>query len=251
MLIAATVCPHPPLLVPAATGRQATGRQASGRPGDPPATADDELAGLRAACRGAVAALRAEQADLIVAVGGGARTAEYPPDAAGSLAAFGVPFTVGQGAPVLPLALTVGRWLLAASPAADGADAATTWWSVSATARARECLELGEKLAALAPRVAMLVLGDGPGRRARDAPGVPDPAADRYDADVTAALGGADCGALAALKPKQDTDLLVAGRPAWQVLAGAAGSEPFEARLDYAAAPFEVSYAVARWRRPH
>ena len=39
------------------------------------------------------------------------------------------------------------------------------------------------------------------------------------------------------------------GRAAWQVLAGAAGQDAFDAELRYRGVPFEVSYAVASWRR--
>ena len=66
------------------------------------------------------------------------------------------------------------------------------------------------------------------------------------------ALGG-DAAALAALDPGADRRLFVAGRAAWQVLAGAAGDEQsrdaFAAELRYRGAPFEVSYVVASWRR--
>ena len=68
---------------------------------------------------------------------------------------------------------------------------------------------------------------------------------------MTAALAAADPGALAALDPRRDEELVVAGRAAWQVLAGAASSGAFAADLRYAAAPFEVSYYVATWVRAH
>ena len=55
MLIAAAVCPHPPLLVPQVTGASGPGARELGR--------------LRAACREAVAALLAVNPDLLVAVG--------------------------------------------------------------------------------------------------------------------------------------------------------------------------------------
>jgi len=102
--------------------------------------------------------------------------------------------------------------------------------------------------------VALLAMGDGPGRRARGVPGGEDPAARRYDDQVAAALAAADPDALAALAASQDRELAVAGRAAWQVLAGAASSAgesagAFVADLRYAAAPFEVSYFVASWRR--
>ena len=241
MLIAVAVCPHPPLLVPEVTGAAGPGA--------------DELRRLRAACREAVAVVRGAAADLLVVVGGAEHTAEYPPAAGGSLRDFAVPFTVGAD-PVLPLSLTIGKWLLAATAMESQKIA---WWGMASGAATADCLNLGEKLAALAPRVALLALGDGPGRRARGVPGAADPGADRYDEQVTAAVAAADPGALAALDPRQDDELFVAGRAAWQVLAGAAAGTVspaaqaggFTARLRYAAAPFEVSYYVATWVRAH
>jgi hypothetical protein len=237
MLIAAAVCPHPPLLIPEATG-------ASG-------AADPELNRLRAACRNAVAALLAEPSDLIVVAGGAERTAEFAPHTPGRLHHFGIPFTVGpetDDPEPLPLSLTIGKWLLAEHGAPPAA-----WWGIASDAPPAECLQLGEKLAALAPRVALLALGDGPARRARAAPHAADPEADRYDQQVAGALAAADPAALAALDPRQDRPLEIAGRAAWQVLAGATGDEQsqdaFDAELRYRGAPFEVSYVVASWRR--
>ncbi len=250
MLISAALCPHPPFLVP----------EASGAPGP----GDAELDRLRAACHAAVATLTAGRPDLIVVVGGATQTAPYPPQATGSLREFGIPFTVGedpQRPPVLPLSLTIGRWLLSSGPLSSGPFSsgpfssgrvqAWTLWGIDTAAPPAECLDLGEKLAALAPRVALLAMGDGPGRRARGVPGAGDPAADRYDDQVAAALAAASPRALAALDPAADDDLFIAGRAAWQVLAGAAGRDDYDAVLSYAAAPFEVSYFVATWHRAH
>ncbi|MGD0065588.1 MAG: hypothetical protein ABSB76_19355 [Streptosporangiaceae bacterium] len=243
MLIAAAVCPHPPLLIPAATGVSGPG--------------DMELERLRAACHAAVAALRAAAPDLIVVAGGAERTGDYPPETPGGLREFGVPAGAGDNddrgsSAVLPLSLTIGKWLLA-RPATDAmtvrSEPPTAWWGIAADAPAGECLELGGKIAALAPRVALLAMGDGPGRRARGAPGARDSAADRYDEEVAAALAAPSPHALAALDPAADGELFIAGRAAWQVLAGAAGQDDFAAALAYAAAPFEVSYFVASWRR--
>jgi len=242
MLTAAAACPHPPLLIPEATGV----------PG-----ADADLGRLRDACDQAVAALLAGRPDLVVVVGTDPKTAramEYPPDAVASLHEFGVPFTAGgppggqDGSAVLPLSLTVGKWLLSRA-AAGPQPRRAAWWGIAADAAPAECLELGAKLAALAPRVALLAMGDGPGRRARGAPGAADPEADRYDDQVAAALAAADPGALAALDPGRDGELFVAGRAAWQVLAGAAGAGPFDAVLRYRGTPYEVTYVVASWRR--
>src|SRR5215472_366907 len=99
MLIAAAVCPHPPLLIPAAIGAAAS---------DPPPA----LGAVRDACEVAVRALTVAGPDLIAVVGGGPAGREYEAGAAGSLGEYGIPVTVGEGEPVLPLSLTVGRWLL-------------------------------------------------------------------------------------------------------------------------------------------
>ncbi len=196
-----------------------------------------------------------------MAVGSAPRTAEYPPQAAASLKEFGVPYPAAVPAPdvpapdvpALPLALTVGRWLLSGAFAA-GASASdnVAYWGIAADAPPADCLGLGGKLAAQASRVGLLILGDGPGRRARNAPGAADPEASAYDGQVAAALAAADHAALAALEPSRDAGLFTAGRPAWQVLAGAAAAATgaaFDAELHYAADPFEVTYFVATWHR--
>lgn len=237
MLIAAAVCPHPPLLIPEATGAPGAGQA--------------ELQRLRAACHQAVAALMGDGPDLIVVVGGDpatGRTAECPPETPGRLHDYGVPFSTGEdhGLPSLPLSLTIGKWLLG-----EHAPARAAWWGIAWDAPPAECLLLGEKLATLAPRVALLAMGDGPARRARAAPHAADAEADRYDSQVAAALAAADSAALAALDPRADRPLDIAGRAAWQVLAGAAGQDTFDAELRYRGTPFEVSYVVASWRRAH
>ena len=236
MLIAAAVCPHPPLLIPEATGV--------------PGAGDAELRRLRAKCRQAVAAVLAEHPDLIAVAGADPQTrrsAEYPPGAPGSLHDYGVPFAVGDDGArkPLPLSLTIGKWLLSQQQAPRA-----VWWGIARGAPPGHCLRLGEKLAALAPRVALLAMGDGPARRARAAPDAGDPEADRYDEQVAGALAAADSLALANLDPGLDRPLEVAGRPAWQVLAGAAGQQAFIGQLRYRGAPFEVTYLVASWRRP-
>ena len=150
MLIAAAVCPHPPLLIPEATGA--------------PGAGDTELARLRAACHQAVAALLTERPDLIAVVGGDLKTgptAEYPPQTPGRLHDYGIPFTVGadHGPSSLPLSLTIGKWLVAEHGAPPAA-----WWGIASDAPPARCMQLGRKLAALAPRVAGLPGLGGAGR---------------------------------------------------------------------------------------
>jgi hypothetical protein len=244
MLIAGAVCPHPPLLIPAALGSAAS---------DPPA----ELRKVSDAAARAVAGLAAARPDLIVVAGGGAAEREYGADASGGLHAFGVGVTVGAGEPVLPLSLTVGRWLLERGGILDrdgkpagAAGPPVVFQEVARSAAAGDCLKLGRILADRAPRVALLAMGDACARPAREAPGVPDPDAQDYDEEVAEALAAADARWLARLDPALDEELVVAGRAAWQVLAGAAGGRSMDGRLLCMAAPYGVTYLVASWEGP-
>jgi hypothetical protein len=261
MLIAAAVCPHPPLLIPAAIGAAA---------GDPPPA----LCAVGDACDVAVRALAAAEPDLIAVVGGGPAGCEYGAGAAGSLGGYGVPVTVGEGEPVLPLSLTVGRWLLGHAgigagpdgqrrgheqegheqegcdrPGHDrrGCEPQVLLQAVGERAPARDCLTLGAAIAGRAPRVALLAMGDASARRARDTPGAPDPQAQDYDDEVAEALAAADARWLSRLDPALDRELMVAGRAAWQVLAGAAAGTRMCGRLLCMANPYGVTYLVASW----
>ncbi len=255
MLVAAAVCPHPPLLIPEATGL----------------AADDGLGELRAACAAAVDALLAAEPGLLVLVGGAGRTERFPPSAVGSLQQYGIPVVIGAGQhrpggttpqdppgqhrpgwttpqdppgqPVLPESLTIGSWLVSNSAATAVPE--VSYQAVSRSLRPAGCLALGARLAAAADRVGMLVLGDATAIRATGVPGAVHQAADCYDSRVAAALAAADTRALAALPPDLDDELLVAGRAAWQVLAGAVAGQPFSASLRYRAAPLGVCYLVA------
>jgi hypothetical protein len=260
MLIGAAVCPHPPLLIPAAIGAAAGGR--------PPA-----LRAVGDACDVAVRALAESEPDLIAVVGAGSADREYEAGAAGSLGEFGVPVTVGEGEPVLPLSLTVGRWLLdqaGAGPGAGGRERGrrergphgegppgggprnrgprVLLQAVDRRAPAGDCLKLGAAIAERAPRVALLAMGDASARRARGIEGAPDPEAQDYDDEVAEALAAADARWLGRLDPALDDELMVAGRPAWQVLAGAATSTRMCGRLRCMASPYGVTYLVASWQ---
>ncbi|HEY7146312.1 MAG TPA: hypothetical protein VH637_18885 [Streptosporangiaceae bacterium] len=253
MLVAAAVCPHPPLLIPQALGAAGApgggpGQDEQAGPGGPLAV----LARVRAACFAAVAGLIEAGPDLIMVAGGADRTASYPAAAAGSLRDFGIAFGTGTGDPVLPLSLTVGAWLVRTSlgrhPA--GRPPGLALQAVASDTPAAGCARLGQRLALAADRVALLAMGDASARKAAGVHGAPDPQAERYDAAVAAALAAADTAALAGLDPALDAELAVAGRAAWQVLAGAAAGGRASGRLRCAAAPFDVSYLVASWECP-
>src|SRR5690242_4309525 len=158
-LVAAAVCPSPPLLVP---------ELAAGAAG--------ELAQLRDACDEAVAGLWAAGPDLVAVVGAGADTGELPAPYGGSFAPWGVPVAVGDPAGTLPLGPLLGLWLLARQPAAAPVRA----WAVAPAAAPADCTALGREIAAARgarhgqPRVAMLVVGDGAACHGPKAPGYDD-----------------------------------------------------------------------------
>jgi hypothetical protein len=229
VLVAAAVCPHPPLLVPG------VGAGASG-----------ELDGLRAACDAAVDDLVAAAPDVVVVVGGADAVGPAPDGAWGSLAAYGVrvPVGSGEGTPTLPLALTLGRWLLDRR----SVTLPIVLFGVEPDTATDRCLALGEALTDRAGRVALLVMGDGSARRSVKGPGYLDPDAEPFDAAVAAALAAADGAVLAALDPERAARLLAAGRAPWQVLAGAALGGTWTGAVTWSGAPYGVTYLVATWR---
>lgn len=240
-LVAAAVCPHPPLLVPEVAGAAA-----------------GELDDLRAACDLAVRRLLAADPDAVVLLGVGPSTGSIRPPATGSLQPWGVdldvPLVPGQpdrGA-VLPLSLTVGAWLLARH-AARLAVAAAPVSAVQVTADAGpvEVAALAEQVAAAGDRVALLVLGDGSACRGEKAPGYDDKRALPYDKRVAAALAEADLDVLRDLDTDLSARLRVAGRASWQVLAEAARSSGggWRGELLHDSAPYGVAYFVASWER--
>jgi hypothetical protein len=253
VLVAAAVCPHPPLLVPGVDSK-ATGET------------DD----LRAAAAAAVQALVDAAPDLLVVVGAAPHVGPCDPQARGSLAPYGVDLPVGPGTgeATLPLSLTIALWLL--EQHAPGVP--RLLFGVHPATEPDRCATLGATLANRATRVAMLVMGDGSARRSLKGPGYLDARAEAFDDAVAAALAAVEPQALHDLDPVLAEDLLVAGRAPWQVLAGAAEAGAAEARdaeardaeardaeardaeapkltgdLRYAAAPYGVCYFVATW----
>lgn len=239
MLVAAAVCPQPPLLVPQAMGQAGNGVGEAG----PGADIDAEIRRLRQACLAAVTGLGNAAPELLIVVGGGGETRSLPGSAAGSLAGHGVPFRTGDGPPVLPLSLTVGAWLARSCLPAVAAG----YQEIAPLAPLAERLELGARLAERAGRVALLAMGDGSARKALGV--TDDPDADRFDDDAARALAAADAAALAGLEPARAAEVRSAGLAAWQVLAGAAGGD-LRGKLSYRGAPLAVTYFVASWTRP-
>lgn len=234
MLVAAAVCPAPPLLVPEVAAGAAA-----------------ELGDARTACSDALAVLAASRPDLLVVVGAADRDhfGPYPQGARGTFRGFGVEGGVqlgegDEGPRLLPPSLAVGAWLLA--HARWGA-APVEGLGVGEPLDTAGCLVAGRELAARDARVALLVMGDGSACRTLKAPGYLDERAAAFDAAAGRALGAADTAALAALDAGLAAELQAAGRAPWQVLAGAAEGAGLDGRLLYEDAPYGVGYFVAAW----
>ncbi|WP_413801755.1 class III extradiol dioxygenase subunit B-like domain-containing protein [Streptomyces iranensis] len=257
MLIAAAVCPCPPLLVPEVA-----------------AGAAPELDRLRAECFEGIHALAAARPERLIVVGPADRAGRGPhaQGAAGSFRGFGVEVDVRLAAPVperraapvtedgapggkdapdggssrsLPTSLAVGAWLLEHA----GWDPAVPveGLGVGEPLAAERCIEVGRELAGRAERVALLVMGDGTACRTLKAPGYLDERAAAFDAEVARALAAADTGALAALDEELAYELKAAGRAPLQVLAGAGAGARLKGELRYDEAPYGVGYFVASW----
>ncbi|KJY28672.1 class III extradiol dioxygenase subunit B-like domain-containing protein [Streptomyces katrae] len=234
MLVAAAVCPAPPLLVPEVAAGAAA-----------------ELDEARTACSDALAVLAASRPDVLVVVGSAdaEHQGPYPQGSRGGFHGYGVDAEVRlgegeEGPRPLPASLAVGAWLL--GRARWGA-APVEGLAVAASLETGRCLETGRELAAADERVALLVMGDGSACRTLKAPGYLDERAAAFDAAAGRALGSADTDALAALDPVLAAELQAAGRAPWQVLAGAAEGAGLGGRLLYEDAPYGVGYFVAAW----
>ncbi|WP_236710868.1 hypothetical protein, partial [Streptomyces sp. 150FB] len=222
MLVAAAVCPCPPLLVPAVA-----------------AGAAPELDAARAACADALGVLAAARPDRLIVVGPAGENARGPhlEGAVGSFRGFGADVDVVLGgraaggqerkaaapevspAASLPASLAVGAWLLehvhwSAAPVGG--------LGVGEPLAAERCVRSGQQLAGRPERLALLIMGDASACRTVKAPGYLDERAAGFDAEVARALGAADVAALKALDAELAYELKAAGRAPWQVLAGAA-----------------------------
>lgn len=226
MLIAAALVPTPPLLVP---------EVAAG------SSSDDEP--LREASDAAIEKVLAVAPEGVIVLGCAPVTGLT--DGGWDWRGFGVALPDPAPARRLPLTLAIGGWLLDRQPTPPP----RRYVGVTTELATHDCAELGRRYAASAERVAFVVCGDGTARRSEKAPGHYDPAAEPWDAAVTAALGAADTEALLRLDAGTANTLLAAGRAPWQMLAGAASGGTWNADLTYVGAPYGVSYTVGTWLR--
>ncbi|WP_372345235.1 class III extradiol dioxygenase subunit B-like domain-containing protein [Streptomyces sp. KL116D] len=239
MLVAAAVCPCPPLLVPEVA-----------------AGAAPELDAARAACDEAIGAMLAAGPDLVWIIGEGTRPGVHRPGARGSFRPFGVDLDVHLGTPAddagtveatLPPSLSVGAWLLARA----GWSGEVRGYEVAGGRSAFDNLDgawrLGDGRTGK-ERVGFLVMGDGTACRTVKAPGYLDERAEDVDARIAEALRTGDPDHyLARLDADLARELKISGRGPWQMLDGAWDKKDTTARLLYEDAPYGVGYFVASW----
>ncbi|HET7398634.1 MAG TPA: hypothetical protein VFJ94_08935 [Intrasporangium sp.] len=230
MLIAAGLCPHPPLLLDGLRGSV------------------DPVPELRAACADVASWVRgrAEEAGArVVVVAGGPRTRSHGPDEPSSAAAF-LGTRRASDPEELPYAVALGRQLLtAAGCRVDALQAVALGEPVAG------CVRLGASLVSGPEPVVLLVLADGSARRTQKAPGYLDPRAAGFDAAWVGAVRAGDPQPLLDLDPQLAAELLCEGRAALQILAGAAlqgaAGRRMAAGVPFADDPFGVQYVAATW----
>ncbi|HEX6519409.1 MAG TPA: hypothetical protein VF070_05245 [Streptosporangiaceae bacterium] len=254
MIIAASLCPWPPVLA-----RELTGR-------------DPVIPELRKACTEATERLVGARPELIAVVGPADQTRRWDPGSRLDLSVF-APALGSGGTPALPPSVGLGALLLDQI----GYRGPRILEAVSEHEEAAGCAELGAAIGGSAERVGLLVMGDGSARRSTQAPGYYDERAAAFDAETERALRHGDLDALLAISPALARELLATGRPAWQVMAGAIrqragasaaaaavpegrrfppwlqagraqrglGAEGLAADILYSDAPFGVGYLVA------
>jgi len=231
MIVAAALCPAPPLLV-----RELTG-------------AGQVAADLRAACLAAAAELAAAAPQVIVVIGTADQTAMWPASGVFDLAAFAPPRHARPGGPPpdgLPAPLGIGTWLLTSA----GYEGARVLRSVGRRETAGRCADIGADLAGARERVALLAMADGSARRTLKAPGYLDERSAGFDAAVENAVRSGQLDRLLSVDEGLADELMATGRPAWQVLAGALRGRKVASDVRYCDDPFGVAYLVASLRVP-
>lgn len=221
--VAVAFCPHPPRLIPSVEGAAAV-----------------DTDRLRVACGEALATVLGLRPDVVLVVGDGPAGVRYGPGDAGDLRRWGgsghQPFAgrVRPGGRALPLAHTIGAWLL------DQAGHHGTRLGVAAG-------DLAEALGDLPGPVGIVALGDGSAARGTGDPGGSDAAAAGFDAAVAAALRTGDPAALAALDVAEGHRLRAAGTGTWVAVGRALAGRAVTGRLLLDEPSRGVGHLVADW----
>ncbi|MGK8523254.1 hypothetical protein ACRS6B_17625 [Nocardia asteroides] len=247
MFSVAALVPSPPVLIPELCGGAADA--AGSGEADPRAV-------LRSAVLG-IARVLAQVTGRWTVVGAGARDRTFGPETVGTFLGFGADVRVGlsdaalataeRADAELPLAVLIGGWLRGRVAPGAVAEARV----VPADATPEHCLEVGAKLRADldgdAAARGVLVVADGAATLSTKAPGYLDERARPVQDGLDRALSTGDRAALRALDAGLCAELALAGRPAYQVLAGLFRTDPV-VETRYCDAPFGVGYHVSLWR---
>lgn len=241
----AALVPSPPVLVP----------QLGGAVARVPEAADDPVAALRAAALTAAGALAGVPRWLVI----GAGPADQLLDDAsiGTFRGYGADVRValsdvrnGEPDPELALPALVAGWLRGqVAP-----DAVASAHIVAADTAPDRCAEIGAELRATLDRTpepaGVLVVADGTATLTLKAPGYLDERAAEVQQELDTALSGGDRAALRTLDPALCAELVMAGRAAYQVLAGLFAADAADPDVEtlYRDAPFGVGYHVSVWR---
>lgn len=225
MILAAVVCPHPPLLF----------RELSG--------AEDGVPELREACRDALSRALATGPDTVVVVGAADEGREWDaalPEDVRRFGTTGAPHVQG-----LPLSLGVARRLLDEA----GWGGPIRLLSVSWDAGDDEVVDLAGRVRKVEGRCVLVVMGDGSSRRGEKAPGHLDERSFAYDEEIGRAIEQGDARALAGLDAERAQELTVLGRAAFSVLGEAVSAQGGSLRPEvlYRDDPYGVQYTVALW----
>lgn len=189
--------------------------------------------------------------ELVVVVGTGPATLAHKVSAVADFTPWGadlqlrLPGASGPQGEPLPLALSVGVWLLHQTDRVTDAAAV----AVAPDAAAADCQSLGVDLADRADRVAMLVMSDGSARRSDAGPRPFDPRAVDHDESIVSALARGEGGGLLTLDDELSSEVDAEGLNPLRVLGGAAAEAAFDTQVLYDDAPFGVGYYVAVWER--
>jgi hypothetical protein len=226
VLVAAAICPSPPLLA-----RELTG-------------ADPVVPELRAACADAVALALSSDPGLVALVGTASLARRWDSGAALDLSVFAPPLrAVHPGGPAdgLPVSLGLAGRLLDQA----GYSGRRVLFSVAEDLTADDCRGLGGSLGGMDGRVALIAMADGSARRTLKAPGYLDSRSEPFDAGVEEIIRSGDLEGLLRVDADLARELMATGRPVWQVLAGAAHGRRAAVRVHYRDDPFGVFYLVA------
>ncbi|MGN6796211.1 MAG: hypothetical protein ACTHJW_27810 [Streptosporangiaceae bacterium] len=247
MIVSAALCPAAPLLISDLTGAKQVAMD------------------LRDACLASVAEMMASTPDIVAVVGADNRTGLWNGAAKLDLARYAPGPVLANGrrpadtrppadppepvasaglSPGLPSALGVGAWLLARA----GSSARQVLQAVGADEPTGRCVAIGTDLAGSRERVGLLVIADGSARRGLKAPGHLDERSADFDAEIENAVREGRLDDLLAVDPVLARELMAAGRPAWQVLAGALQGRRVSSEIRYLDDPFGVAYLVASLR---